>query len=176
VIFIQIICLFVFVMAPTGTGTNRIRSNFWKFYLIKTSFTLDALVFLGESVLDCLDWNRFFSGVRTVDNNGKWRVQHLIYWQGQCVCDALFHTFFQVFGVPQREVLHSRQRESVVFLSFLPPPPFIVGYTIAYGRFPRWRKKQKIKKWFFFSNLKIMFFFSIIYYNIVIWVVKLFRV
>ncbi len=64
-----------------------IGSNFWKFYLIRISFTLGELIYLvkvfrlfrlEQIVLVCRVWTQ------QVD------VQHFIYWQGQCVCDALF--------------------------------------------------------------------------------------
>jgi hypothetical protein len=84
---------------PHNTGFNRrssfsffggrdyycIQSNFWKFYLIRTGFILGELVFLvkvfnrsEQIVLVFRVWTQY------VD------VQHLAYWQGQCVCDALF--------------------------------------------------------------------------------------
>jgi len=73
--------------AATVTGTICIGSNFWKFYLIRTGFTLCELVssvkvfklFRSEQlVLVFRVWTRL------VD------VQHLIYWQGQLVWNALF--------------------------------------------------------------------------------------
>jgi hypothetical protein len=64
-----------------------IGSNFWKFHLIRTGFTLGELVSLVKVfklfglepiVLVFRVWTRL------VD------VQHLVYWQGQLVWNALF--------------------------------------------------------------------------------------
>jgi uncharacterized protein YybS (DUF2232 family) len=64
-----------------------IGSNFWKFYLIKTSFILDELVSLVKVFrLFRLAWIVLMFRLWTQEID----VQHLIYWQGQCVCDALF--------------------------------------------------------------------------------------
>jgi len=60
-----------------------IGSNFWKFYLIRFGFILGESVSLVKVFR--LEWIVLvFRGVwaQKVD------VQHLIYWQGQCVCDA----------------------------------------------------------------------------------------
>jgi hypothetical protein len=38
----------------------RIGSNFWKFYLIKTNFTLGELISLVKVNLDYLNWNGIF--------------------------------------------------------------------------------------------------------------------
>ncbi len=43
---------------PHRDRDYRIASNFWKFYLNRTSFTLNW--FLWWKCLDCLDWNRLF--------------------------------------------------------------------------------------------------------------------
>jgi hypothetical protein len=40
-------------LPPEGHSDYRIRSNFWKFYLIGTGF-------FWWKCLDCLDWNRLF--------------------------------------------------------------------------------------------------------------------
>jgi hypothetical protein len=64
-----------------------IGSNFWKFYLIKTSFILVELVFFVKVFrLFRLAWIVLVFRLWTQEIE----VQHLIYWQGQCVWDALF--------------------------------------------------------------------------------------
>jgi hypothetical protein len=92
--------LFVFVgPCPQRNRDYCIGSNFWKFYLIRTSFTLGALVslvkvfrLLEQIVLVFRVWTQH------VD------AQHVIYWQGQHVCDAVLDTtcvqrvfFFHLF-------------------------------------------------------------------------------
>jgi len=69
--------------APTGTGTIALHPNFWKkFYRIRTSFIPGEPVFLVKVFrlfrleMDCV-------GVQSLQH-------HLIDWQGQRVCDALF--------------------------------------------------------------------------------------
>jgi hypothetical protein len=64
-------------VGPCPDRYYGIGSNFWKFYLVKTSFTLGWTGVFWWKCLDDLDWNGFYS--------------HLIYWQGQRVCDALFN-------------------------------------------------------------------------------------
>jgi hypothetical protein len=44
---------------PRRDREYRIGSNFWKFYIIRTSFILGDR-FLWWNCLDCLDWNGFF--------------------------------------------------------------------------------------------------------------------
>ncbi len=66
-----------------------IRSNFWKFYHIKTSFTLGELISLVK-VFRLFRLERNFWVFRMWTQQVD--VQHFIYWQGQCVCDALFNT------------------------------------------------------------------------------------
>ncbi len=70
-----------------GPCDYSIGSNFWKFYLNRTSFTL------GEPVSSVKVFRLFrmeqivlVFRVRTQYAD----VQHIIYWQGQSVCDALF--------------------------------------------------------------------------------------
>jgi len=70
--------------------------------------------FLWWKCLDCLDWNGFF-GVQTVDIVG-WILQHLIYWQGQCVCDTLFFCFFQICEEGGLVIIHKRRRQSQIWL------------------------------------------------------------
>ncbi len=57
-----------------GTGffwcSYRIRSSFWKFYLIRIGFTLREPVLL-VNVFRLLDWNGFFLGVQSVDTVGR---------------------------------------------------------------------------------------------------------
>ncbi len=66
---------------------HRIGSNFWRFYLIRIGFTFDELVSLVKVFrLFRSEWIFVVFGVWT-----QWvDVQHIIYWHGQCVCDALF--------------------------------------------------------------------------------------
>jgi hypothetical protein len=63
------------------------RSNFWKFFLIRTSFTLGEPVSLVKVFrlfrVECI-FLVFRVWTQYVD------VQHLIYWQGQRVSDAFF--------------------------------------------------------------------------------------
>ncbi len=66
-------------------GDYGIGSNFWKFYFIRTSFTLDELVSLVK-VFKLFRMDSF--GVQSVDIISS--AQHLSYWQGHRVCDALF--------------------------------------------------------------------------------------
>jgi hypothetical protein len=72
-----------------GPGCHT-GSKFWKLYLIRTNLTLLELVSLVKSVFKLfkLEWIVLVFRVWTqyVD------VQHLMYWQGQRVCDALFQT------------------------------------------------------------------------------------
>jgi hypothetical protein len=68
---------------PRRDSVYRIGSNFWKFYLIRTGFTWRELGFWWKCS-DCLDRNEVFWCSECVHN-----VQHLIYWQGQGVRDAL---------------------------------------------------------------------------------------
>jgi len=68
-----------------------IGSNFWTFYLIRTNFTLGELVFLVKVfTLFRLEWIFlvFRMWTQYID------VQHLIYWQGHCVCDVFFSLSF----------------------------------------------------------------------------------
>jgi hypothetical protein len=62
--------------------------NFWKFYLIRTSFTLGEPVCLVKVF-------RLFRLKRIILVFRVWtqyiNVNHLIYWQGQHVCDALLY-------------------------------------------------------------------------------------
>ncbi len=72
---------------PDKDRDYRMGSNFWKFYLIRTSFTL------GEPV-SLVKLFKLFRLERIVLVFRVWTqyvdVQHLIYWQGQPVCNALF--------------------------------------------------------------------------------------
>ncbi len=67
----------------------HIGSNFWKFYLIRRiGFTLRESVSLVKVFrLVRLKW--IFFGVHSVDTGGRCTTSYL-YWQGHCVCDALF--------------------------------------------------------------------------------------
>jgi hypothetical protein len=73
---------------PYKDEDYHIGSNFWKFYFIRISFTLSEPVFLVEVF-------RLFRLEQIVLMFRVWTqqvdVQHFIYWQGQHVCDALFH-------------------------------------------------------------------------------------
>jgi len=72
---------------PHRNRDYRIGSNFWKFYLNRTSFALGELVSLVKVF-------RLFRLERIVLVFRVWTqhvdVQHLICWQGQRVSDALF--------------------------------------------------------------------------------------
>jgi hypothetical protein len=50
----------IFGPYPHKDKEYRIGSNFWKFYLIKTNFTLGELISLVKVNLDYLDWNGIF--------------------------------------------------------------------------------------------------------------------
>ncbi len=91
-IWSKVVCLFCFVLFYHSeiilfSWDYCIGSNFWEFYLIRTGFTLSEpvslvkmfrLVRLERILLVFRVWTQL------VD------AQHLIYWQGHCVCDALF--------------------------------------------------------------------------------------
>ncbi len=79
---------------PTRGRDYCIWSNFWKFYLIKIGFTLGELVSLVK-VFRLFKLEQMFFCCSRVWTH-KVDAQHLIYWQGHCVCDALF--CFQVFS------------------------------------------------------------------------------
>jgi len=73
--------------APYGGKNYSIGSNFWKFYLIKTSFTFGEPVSLVKVFrLFRLEQIVLVFRVRTQEVD----VQHLIRWQGQHVCHAFF--------------------------------------------------------------------------------------
>jgi hypothetical protein len=80
---------FMFVgPCPHRDRDYHIGSNFWKFHIIRTDFTLGELVFLVKVFgLFRLEWIFLVFGVWTqyID------VHHLIYWQYQRVCDALLN-------------------------------------------------------------------------------------
>jgi len=78
----------------TGTGTH-IGSNFWKFYLTRTGFTLgESFSLVKVFRLFRLEWIFLVFRVWTqyID------VEHLIYWQGQRVCDALLDIEIDIVG------------------------------------------------------------------------------
>jgi hypothetical protein len=86
---------FIFVRPCPHRDTDYgIGSNFWKFYLIKTGSTLsvEPVSLVKVFRLFRLEW--IFFGVQSKLWTQEVHVQHLIYWQGQCVCDALFQTSF----------------------------------------------------------------------------------
>jgi hypothetical protein len=66
-------------IAPTGTATITLDPNFWKFHLIRASFTLGERVSLVKKCLDCLDWNKLF-WCSECGHSMYVDVQHLIYW------------------------------------------------------------------------------------------------
>ncbi len=73
--------------APTRDRDYHIGSNFWKFYVIRTGFTLGEPVSLVKVFrLFRLEWIVLVFRVWTqyID------LQYGIYWQGQRVCDAFF--------------------------------------------------------------------------------------
>jgi hypothetical protein len=58
-------------IGPGGRDRHySIRSNFWKFYLIRTGFTLGEPVSLVK-VFRQTNWNRCFFGVQSVDTVGR---------------------------------------------------------------------------------------------------------
>jgi hypothetical protein len=60
-----------------GPRDYRIWSNFWKFYLIRTSFTLGELVSLVKVFrLFRLEW--IFFGVQSVDTVGRCTTSYLL--------------------------------------------------------------------------------------------------
>ncbi len=72
---------------PHMNKDYSIEYNFWKFYFIRISFTLGEVVSLVKVIgLFRLEWIVLVFRVWTQYAD----VQHLIYWQGQHVCDALF--------------------------------------------------------------------------------------
>jgi hypothetical protein len=76
---------------PHRDRDYSIGSNFWKFYLNRTSFTLGEPVSLVKVFrLFRLEQIVLMFRVRTQYAD----VQHIIYWQGQPVCDALFTEHF----------------------------------------------------------------------------------
>ncbi len=82
-------CQLILGPAPPGTGTIAFGSNFWKFYIMRTSFTLSELVSLVK-VFRLFRLEQIFLVFRVWTQQVD--VQHLIYWQGrqgQRVCDAL---------------------------------------------------------------------------------------
>jgi hypothetical protein len=70
---------------PIGTGTIALDPTFGSFTLLdRTDFTLSNWFLCWK----CLDWNWFFLVFRVWTQHVD--VQHLIYWLGQRVYDALF--------------------------------------------------------------------------------------
>jgi len=67
--FIYLFIYSIFV-GPWGTDYYRIWSNFWKFYLIETSFTFGELVFLVK-VFRLFRLKRIFLGVESVNTVGR---------------------------------------------------------------------------------------------------------
>ncbi len=89
-------------------------SNFWKFYLIKISFTL------GEPVSLVKVFIRLFRSEWIVLVFRVWTqyvdVQHLIYWQGQCVCDALFSS--KTNNTPNKPKGHGWLLRNTIFVEY----------------------------------------------------------
>ncbi len=78
-------------LPPQGQGLYSVGSNFWKFYLIRTGFTLGEQVSLvKEFRLFRLEW--IFLGVQSVDTASRCMQHLIIYWQGQLVCDAFVYS------------------------------------------------------------------------------------
>jgi hypothetical protein len=81
--WVSIILGFSFIILFVGPCPHRdrdyrIRSNFWKFYLIKTGFTLGELVFsFGENVETVYIGTDLFS-VRTLDIVSKGTTSYLL--------------------------------------------------------------------------------------------------
>jgi hypothetical protein len=70
-------------------------ANFWKFYLTRTSFTLGE-PFSLVNVFRLFRLDRIFLVFRVWTQYID--VEHLIYWQGQCVCDALLDIEIDIVG------------------------------------------------------------------------------
>jgi hypothetical protein len=81
-------CLNVTIVGPCPHRHRdyHIGSNFWKFNLTRTSFTLGEPFSLVK-VFRLFRLDRIFLVFRVWTQYID--VEHLIYWQGQCVCDAL---------------------------------------------------------------------------------------
>jgi len=82
----------------------HIGSNFWKFDLIKTNYTLGEPVSLVK-VFRLFRLERIFLVFRVWTRYVD--VQHLIYWQGQGVCDAFFCLCTNVSGRSVQVLLYS---------------------------------------------------------------------
>jgi hypothetical protein len=68
-----------FVGPWCGDRDYRIGSNFWKFYLIRTGFTLGEPVSLVKKTCsDCLDRNWIFFGVQSVDTVSRCTTSNLL--------------------------------------------------------------------------------------------------
>ncbi len=78
-------------MGSAPTGTIALDPTFGKFHLIRIGCTLCTLNrFLWWKCLDSLDRNGFFLFWCSECGHRRLDVRHLVYWEGQRVCDALF--------------------------------------------------------------------------------------
>jgi hypothetical protein len=68
-------------------GDYHIRTNFWKFYLIRTGFTLDEPVSLVK-VFRLFKLEPMFFGCSKCEHS-RYMYNILSYWQGRRVCNAL---------------------------------------------------------------------------------------
>ncbi len=104
---------------PHRNRDYRIGSNFWKFYLNRTSFTLGELVSLVKVF-------RLFRLERIVLVFRVWTqhvdVQHLICWQGQRVSDALFSISLSLSQMPYHPLaclqMHGAMDHTATFFCF----------------------------------------------------------
>jgi hypothetical protein len=71
----KVVCLFVSFVGPWGL--SRIGSNFWKFYLIRTGFTLGEPVSLVK-VFRLFRLEQSFFGVQSVDTVGRCTTSYLL--------------------------------------------------------------------------------------------------
>jgi hypothetical protein len=91
------LCFALLGPAPTGTGTIALDPNFWKFYVIRTDFTLSKLVSLVKMFrLFRLEW--IFWGVQSVDTVGRFTIYYLLAGPACLWCDALFCLLFSLLS------------------------------------------------------------------------------
>lgn len=141
VLHLQLFCVplvfeltFYWALPPQGQ-VHRTRSKFWKFYLIKTGFTLSEPV-------SCVTVFRLFRLERSFWVFRVWTqqldVQHLIYWQGQRVCDALFTRVF--WGI-------SPNRRTLGVVCWGSSPIFYVPtFPWKYFFSTKWERSEEIKR------------------------------
>jgi hypothetical protein len=90
------------------------------FYLVKFGFTLGEPI-SWVKVFRLFKLEEMFFGIESVDTIGR----HLIYWQGQRVCDALFNIFVVPPSISAKIFL-----KNPYFLKFQPAGVFSWFYII----------------------------------------------